>query len=40
MGRGCTKGMQRSQGSCAIQVGYSQEQDDAAKPFLGNVTVP
>lgn len=40
VGRGCMKGLQRSQGSCVIQASYSQEQDDAAKPFLGNVTVP
>lgn len=40
MGRGCVKGLQWSQGPCVIQAEYSQEQDDAAKPFLGNVTVP
>lgn len=40
LGRGCVKGLQWSQGPCVIQAEYSQEQDDAAKPFLGNVTVP
>lgn len=40
VGRECMKGLQRFQGSCVIQAAYSQEQDDAAKPFLGNVTVP